>query len=108
MQQTQCGVTLSDAAHNQPKPVNVRNLRKAQMLRIHFFINRKQGFFAAAHANIKLRGVKHGLHFFLDFFNQIAAAATGFGNSLRQHLIAPRLQMPEGQVLQLPKGLVQT
>ena len=78
------------------------------MLLIHFFVNGEERLFPSRDSYLHAAGGERCLDFPVYFLDQISAAAARLGHCFGQNSIAPRLQVAEGQVLQLPVGLIQS
>ena len=107
MEHAQRGVAGGDLIDDDAKAVDVGDLCERQVLVVHLAVDRKQGFFAAVDAHGDASGGKCGFDLALGPVNHVASSATRARQGFGQGGIAPGMQMPERQVLQLAVGGVQ-
>ena len=106
MQQPKCRVAIQHGGYQNPEPIDVGYLRKAEVLCGHLLVNRIQGFFAACNANRHACRRKNAFHFLLHLLYQVTAATTGLGDGLCKNCVAPGSQVPKGKILEFSVGLV--
>ncbi|OIQ76688.1 hypothetical protein GALL_416240 [mine drainage metagenome] len=80
MQQTQCGVAVNQMRDDKPKAVDVSDLRKAQILFIHFFVDGIERFFSTGNPDRQAVLCISGFQGQFNFFDQITSATTCLGN----------------------------
>ena len=107
VQNAECRITVRDGGHDDAKAVDVRHLGKAQVLEVHFLVNRIQRLFAPRQANFHADAIEGCVYLGLYLLHQIPPPVARLVDRLREGGVAPGVQMPKRKVLQLAVGLVQ-
>ena len=107
MQNAQRDVAIQIAADQNPKTVNIVDLRKAVALFFHLAVDGKDGFLARGDARLEACCGKGLFNFFLYVIYQRAAALVGILQRLLHNGVAPGMQVFEGKVFQLAVAVIQ-
>ncbi len=107
VQDAQRPVAIEQLRQDDAKAVEVGDLGKGQVLAVHFVVDGKQRFFAPDDARFQPVAQQGPLDFTAHFGDQILAPVARFFQRLGQRLVAPRVQVLEGEVLQLAVVVVQ-
>ena len=108
MQNAECDVAVGIGRHDDAETVDVVQVGKALPFGIHLAVDRIDGLLACADAGMQPGCRKGILDVLLNFLHKVAPAAAGTFDGLHQRLVAPRMQVFEGQILQLAVGTIQT
>ena len=107
VQHAQREVTLGLRRHDDAEAEDIADLREAGVLLAHLAVDRIDGLLAAADLDLDLGGGKGLLDVAAHALDDVAAVAARALHRLGQRAVAPRVQVLEGQLLQLAVDLVQ-
>ena len=107
VQDAQRHVAVEIGANHDPEPVDVVELGKAVAFVIHLAVDGKNGFFARLDARVKTGCGKHRFDFLLHLVHQVASPLAGIAQCFFKNGMAPRVQIPERQILQFPVAAVE-